>query len=73
MTKRRSAPEMEVAAFFMRRKGYPDVEPREVERIEGIHCWYFIYELPDGELELEVTWSEAEDWQVRVSVFRPTS
>ena len=67
------APEELIAAYFMRRKGYPDISPREVARIDGLHCWYFIYTLPDGELELEVTWDEAEGWQTRVSVFNPST
>lgn len=50
----------EVAAKYMAHKGYSDIVPTSVEKVEGIPCWYFTYRLPEGELELEVEWAAGE-------------
>lgn len=53
------------AREFMRQKGYPDLAPDEVEKVEDMHVWYFYFSLPQGELELEVEWDGAEwSWGV---------
>lgn len=64
-------PQDQIAADFMTRKGYRNIQYRQVVRIEGLYCWYYDYDLPDGVLELEVTWTPEDDWQAQVSVFRP--
>lgn len=47
-------PEVEAARKYMAHKGYPDIDPLQVDRVEGEHCWYFLYQMPEGMLELEV-------------------
>lgn len=61
-------PQDEVARDFMQRKGYQSIEPFEVDKVEGIPCWYFMYELPEGTLELEVSFN-GHDWETYVSTF----
>ncbi len=61
-------PQDEVARDFMERRGYKD-EPFSVERVEGEHCWYYIYDLPEGEVELEVSWTREDGWSVVTSGF----
>lgn len=61
--------EAKAAQAFIRRKGYADVVPEDVIKIEGDLCWYFYYDLPDGYLELEVAW-ENEAWQYTVTAFQ---
>lgn len=51
----------------MKRKGYTDVRPKWVVPIEGQECWYFFYELEEGNLELEVR--HDDDWRFRVTSF----
>ena len=62
-------PEMQVAADFMAHKGYPDAEPVDYDKLDGQPCWYLVYELPEGTLELEVSWDGGE-WDTRVTTFR---
>lgn len=57
------------AQAYMKRKGYSDVQPVDVIPIEGDLCWYFYYNLPDGRLELEVSWEEG-DWRYVVTAFQ---
>lgn len=59
-----------VARQFMAHKGYPDLEPTGAERVEGAHLWYLDYELPEGHLVLEVSWTEGEGWSVFVWDFQ---
>jgi hypothetical protein len=63
-------PHVAVAADFMARKGYPKAVPVRVDRVEARHQWYFDYDLPEGRLELEVLWTEADGWTVSVWDFR---
>jgi hypothetical protein len=60
--------EAKVAQDYMRRKGYPQVRPHLVEKVQEIPCWYFYYDLPDGDLELEVFWDKGE-WNTYVTAF----
>lgn len=68
------SPEELVAAQFMAHKGYPGIEPYDIEEVEPrrpddeVTCWYFLYELPEGVLELEVYWNGTE-WETTVSTF----
>ncbi len=62
------APQDEVARDFMQRRGY-QLDPVSVERVDGQHCWYYLYELPEGELEIEVSWSREDGWDVVTSGF----
>lgn len=58
------------ARLYMNHKGYPDARPHEVDKLEDEPCWYFYYELPDGDLELEVLWDKSqEDWVCTVTSF----
>ena len=63
--------EAKAAQAYIRHKGFPDVTPQQVIRIEDDLCWYFYYVLPDGCLELEVTW-EDEQWKYAVTAFQET-
>lgn len=58
-----------VAQQFMSHKGYPHVRPSDVEKLEGQSCWYFLYDLPEGTLELEVSWEDGE-WTTLVTTFQ---
>lgn len=53
---------LQAAQKYMAHKGYPDLVPTNVEIVEGEPCWYVTYELPEGELELEVEYSDG-DWK----------
>lgn len=55
------------AQAYLKRKGYDDPRPHGVIPIEDDQCWYFYYELPDGNLELEVAFDG--DWKFRASSF----
>lgn len=68
-----------VAKKYMAHKGYMHIEPRDVIKIDGHPCWYYVYDLPDGAvLELEVAW-EADpasttgdgEWTAIVTTFQP--
>ena len=63
-----NSPQAQVAKQFMEHKGLGDVEPWDVDQVEGQHLYYFIYELPEGDLELEVFWNGAE-WVTTVTTF----
>lgn len=63
-------PEELVARQFMSHKGYGEVLPYDVEKLDGQPCWYFLYRLPEGILELEVSWdSNTGQWDTYVSTF----
>lgn len=62
-------PEMQVATDFMAHKGYPNIAPVDYDKLDNQPCWYFVYELPEGTLELEVSWN-GEEWDTRVTTFR---
>lgn len=59
-----------VAQDYMARKGFPSVEPRDVVKLDGRPCWYYVYDLSDGVLELEVFW-DGREWQMAVTAFSP--
>lgn len=65
-----TTPQAQIAKHFMDHKGVK-VEPHDVERLNDLEpCWYFYYDLPQGELELEVFYdSQADDWKVCVTSF----
>lgn len=64
------SPQNEVAALFMERKGYAGCDPTSVTKLDGVPCWYFTYELDEGQLELEVSWNEAaREWGTLVTTF----
>lgn len=66
-------PQELMARDFMTRKGYPDLEPFDVSKLDGQACWYFYYRLPQGVLELEVFYDSSDkEWQTTVTAF-PTS
>lgn len=64
------APQDVVAEDFMDRKGFPNEQPVMIDKLDDQPCWYFVYNLPDGVLELEVSWDGSE-WQTLVTTFGP--
>ena len=67
------SPQEQVARQYMERKGYRDIEPRDIEALDGQPCWYFLYALPEGLLELEVSWdAERGEWDTLVTTFQLT-
>ena len=52
---------LEAVTKYMNHKGY-DLQPIEVTRLEDQPCWYFLYDLDDGEVEVEVIF-EGGDWE----------
>lgn len=68
----RELPQQTVARLFMERKGYMDARAKDVEKLDDSPCWYFFYELPDGDLELEVFFdAERSTWECMVTTFTP--
>jgi hypothetical protein len=66
-------PQLLLAQWYMAHKGYPDLDPYEVDKLDDQDCWYFYYQLPEGILELEVYYDQADnDWQVAVTAFPAT-
>lgn len=60
-----STKQAKAAQLYMQHKGYKNVRPYAVEEVEGQPCWYFYYDLPDGDLELEVEWANGKwNWMV---------
>lgn len=62
-----STPQARVAQQFMRDKGV-NIEPYEVDKLDGQPCYYFYYRLPEGNLELEVNFNGYE-WETTVTLF----
>lgn len=62
------SPQGQVARNFMARKGYGNTEPIDVEKLDGSPCWYYLYHLPEGKLELEVFWN-GKEWETTVTTF----
>lgn len=61
-------PQNVVARNFMERKGYRRIAPIDIEKLEDQPCWYYLYDLPEGRLELEVFWN-GEAWETTVTTF----
>lgn len=61
-------PQARIAQDFMARKGYKRIKPSAVEKLDDQSCWYFYYELPEGHLELEVSYAGGE-WNTLVTLF----
>lgn len=61
-------PHEQVARQFMEHKGYKDIEPTDVQKLDDEPCWYFVYLLREGTLELEVFW-DGREWQTLVTTF----
>lgn len=66
------SPQDEVARDFMQQRGYTQ-DPIEIEKVDGQTCWYYVYDVPEGELEIEVYWSSDYGWDVSVSSFNLNS
>jgi hypothetical protein len=65
-----SSPQDRVAALFMKRKGYGNVKPWRVTKLDKVPCWYYVYDLDEGRLELEVSWDAvAREWETLVTTF----
>ena len=66
-----TTPEAQIAQDFMVRKGYQNVVPVDYEAIDSAHpCYYFYYDLPEGELELEVSFDPKSGmWDTLVTAF----
>lgn len=64
-------PHEQVAFWFMERKGYKNAKPVDIEALDdGTPCWYFLYELEEGDLELEVFWDkDKQEWETTVTTF----
>lgn len=62
------SPQDMAARQFMEHKGLFDQHPIDVEKVDGEPCWYYVYELPEGDLELEVLWDGSE-WKTAVYTF----
>lgn len=62
------SPQDQIAEMFMKSKGYFYPKPRDITKVEGIPCWYYLYKLHDGTLELEVSWNGRE-WNTLVTSF----
>lgn len=61
--------EAKAAQDFMLKKGYPEIRPLGVVRVESQPCWYYYYELPEGILELEVSQRTDRSYARVVSAF----
>jgi len=67
-----STPEAAVAQQYMTHKGL-SVKPYCVEQLEDQSCWYFLYRLPEGHLELEVYFNDkTQEWETTVTTFTLT-
>ena len=73
MTVDTTTPQALAAQEFMRRKGLGSLVPFDVEKLDDMPCWYFYYDLPEGELELEVFWSPEDGWETMVTTFNRAS
>jgi hypothetical protein len=63
-------PQEQAAQQFMEHKGYGSIRPFEIEELDNQPCWYFLYALEEGVLELEVYWDEDdEEWVTTVTTF----
>lgn len=63
-------PQAQVARYYMISKGYRDIRPAEILKLDDLDCWYFYYELSEGDLELEVFYDHDKvDWTATVTTF----
>lgn len=57
------------AHYFMEHKGYPSQMPTQCVQRDRF-TWLFLYELDEGDLELQVQWLEdGRTWNVTVQDF----
>lgn len=68
-------PQDQAAAFFLERKGIYDAQLRDITKLDGHDCWYYVFDLEEderaaGTIELEVEWT-GEEWSTRVTTFLP--
>ena len=61
---RTDTPQGAIATHFMSWKGLKDAKCIGVERVEGEHLWYFVFEAGGQEVELEVSYDG--EWDVEV-------
>ena len=66
-----STPQAVAAQHFMDHKGLGHLRPFEVDQLDDQPCWYFYYELPQGELEVEVFWDSIDGWECRATTWKP--
>lgn len=63
-------PQGQVAQNYMIRKGYRGYYPIDIQELDGVPCWYFLYQLDEGLLELEVFWNDKkQEWETMVTSF----
>lgn len=63
-------PQRLVADDFMAIRGYHGLAPTAVSRVRGEHLWYFEYDLDEGALTLEISWTDADGWHATVWDFQ---
>ena len=63
-----NSPQSQAARQFMEHKGLGHILPHSEDKLEGQPCFYFEYELPEGDLELEVLWDKGQ-WLTMVTTF----
>lgn len=63
------SPQELAAREFMAAKGFLDARPFQVDEVEGQLCWYYLFQLPEGVLELEVEYTAERGWNVCVMDF----
>ena len=56
------------ARQYMEHKGLGHLSPFDVEKLDDQPCWYYLYQLNDGTLELEVYWN-GKEWETTVCTF----
>ena len=62
-------PQAKAARLFMQHKGLGGLKPFDFDKLDNQPCWYFYYNLPEGKLELEVSWDPAAGWTTCVTTF----
>lgn len=65
------SPQDQAAFYFMERKGLLEAAkkgPRDVTKLDGLSCWYYVYDLDNAVLEIEVEWTGAE-WSTMVTTY----
>lgn len=64
-----TTPQGLAAQQFMDHKGLGRMAPYDFDKLDDQPCWYFYYDLDEGDLELEVFWDELDGWEVTVTTF----